>query len=557
MRGDCTLKKVRMTNVRCLEDTGEVPLSPVTLLVGENSSGKSTFLRAFPLLRQSMDDDVDGPILWTGKQLPERDVDFGSFRETFTRNKESGNMTFQFEFPLKCMEGSLLGVSELPVTYSITISQMKTMEREYVAEFSVKIGKSELKYQQESADSVSNMSIDGFQITDIPNAKDVFPEDELSFQNSGQWKPGYQVYTTLFRVPVLLTEENGLISSAMKAVMEQNIDKPHDIITDAKLHVMTVYMLIGECRCQGFSFKEILKRIAKSADRRLSLSVQLLRSVADRAQNAPSEKQCYHLTMYQHLYIVGRLAEIDRYIADYLNSIHYFGPLRATAQRFYANRNLGATDVDAIGSNLPYVLLRLARESVTVKGEKKTRLSEFQAWMDAFFGFHVKVVKSGYTVSMLLEQVDKKQNVNLADVGFGYSQLLPMLVQIWDLATKRRTKAEKGKGVPLVIAIEEPELHLHPGLQARLAEILLAGVRLAQANGVQMQLLLETHSETIVNFFGRAIAKGKLTNDEVSIVLFERSQEITETAPAKIHLSGYNKDGYLTNWPIGFLASRG
>ena len=153
---------------------------------------------------------------------------------------------------------------------------------------------------------------------------------------------------------------------------------------------------------------------------------------------------------------------------------------------------------------------------------------------------------------MRLEPSDKSRAINLADTGFGYSQILPMIVQIWDLATKRKPKAEKA--VPLVIAIEEPELHLHPALQAKLAEVFLEGLRLAEKNGYQMQLLLETHSETIINYFGNAIADGKMTEKEVSIVLFERSPE---DGAANVRLSGYDEDGYLHDMPFGFLSSRG
>ena len=66
MGGDCCLKSVQIKNVRSLRDTGEVPLASVTLLVGRNSSGKSTFLRVFPLIKQSIRKRTSGPLLWVG-----------------------------------------------------------------------------------------------------------------------------------------------------------------------------------------------------------------------------------------------------------------------------------------------------------------------------------------------------------------------------------------------------------------------------------------------------------------------------------------------------------
>lgn len=47
------LKSIRIENLRSLTDTGNIELKPLTILVGKNSVGKSTFARTFPLLRQT------------------------------------------------------------------------------------------------------------------------------------------------------------------------------------------------------------------------------------------------------------------------------------------------------------------------------------------------------------------------------------------------------------------------------------------------------------------------------------------------------------------------
>src|SRR5437899_3142974 len=75
LNGD-SLNDIRIQNLRSLVDTGSISLKPLTLLVGANSSGKSTFLRFFPLLRQSVETPTDAPLLWFGRY-----VDFGSLEE--------------------------------------------------------------------------------------------------------------------------------------------------------------------------------------------------------------------------------------------------------------------------------------------------------------------------------------------------------------------------------------------------------------------------------------------------------------------------------------------
>ena len=70
-----SVNTLRIQNLRSLVDTGHIDLKPITILVGRNSSGKSSFARIFPLLRQSIEASKRGPILWWGRL-----VDFGKLK---------------------------------------------------------------------------------------------------------------------------------------------------------------------------------------------------------------------------------------------------------------------------------------------------------------------------------------------------------------------------------------------------------------------------------------------------------------------------------------------
>ncbi len=80
-------------NLRCLTDTGLVPIRPITVLVGRNSSGKSTFLRAFPLLRQSVETARRSPVLWYHKGY----VDFGNLETSINERASEQGVTFTFD----------------------------------------------------------------------------------------------------------------------------------------------------------------------------------------------------------------------------------------------------------------------------------------------------------------------------------------------------------------------------------------------------------------------------------------------------------------------------
>ncbi|MBK7918403.1 MAG: AAA family ATPase [Chloroflexi bacterium] len=88
------MQEINIQNLRCLEDTGKIELKPITVLLGQNSSGKSTFLRFFPLLRQSAESTTKGPILWYGGL-----TDFGSFSAALNRYSMKQVIKFGFHFP--------------------------------------------------------------------------------------------------------------------------------------------------------------------------------------------------------------------------------------------------------------------------------------------------------------------------------------------------------------------------------------------------------------------------------------------------------------------------
>ena len=69
------ISHVRIQNLRSLVDTGFVEIKPLTILLGSNSSGKSTFLRSFPLFKQSVSKPLREPISWFDDSL----VDFGDY----------------------------------------------------------------------------------------------------------------------------------------------------------------------------------------------------------------------------------------------------------------------------------------------------------------------------------------------------------------------------------------------------------------------------------------------------------------------------------------------
>ncbi len=120
--------------------------------------------------------------------------------------------------------------------------------------------------------------------------------------------------------------------------------------------------------------------------------------------------------------------------------------------------------------------------------------------------------------------------VSIADVGFGVSQALPVVVALH--------VAQQGQ----LVYLEQPELHLHPRAQERLAEVVADAVK----RGVQV--VIETHSSLFLLGIQTLIAEGKLDTAEVRLHWFERDQKgVTQITTAEI-----DGDGSFGDWPVDF-----
>ncbi|MCX2201376.1 AAA family ATPase [Pantoea agglomerans] len=116
------LKGIGVKNLRSFENYAYSELKPLTVYLGRNSSGKSSLIRLFPLLRQSVQETTTGPILWYG-----RFVDYGNFNEAICKNglnKDSIMLRFDLNFPLAFGNG--LGIDY--ISKNVKHSSLKTTD---------------------------------------------------------------------------------------------------------------------------------------------------------------------------------------------------------------------------------------------------------------------------------------------------------------------------------------------------------------------------------------------------------------------------------------------
>lgn len=536
MKGDSVVKEIQMKNFRSLKDTGMQTLSPITLLVGENSSGKSTFLRAFPLLKQSISKKTSGPILWAGDI--DDYVDFGSFEETVTNDK-SNNIVFSFKFRLDNGNNSRMyrfyddysGITrdklkgDSNIAYEITITSSKGKER--VSHLSLWVNSTHIDFNLD--DKTIEMD-SGFYYKEIDLPSEV--DEEITSHRMAFRRYWVRSRSFGFTLPAI-DEFVRIIYQKLSDGRSEKVDPfmIREFIPQVGL------MLTYSKDISLLSNKTIKQRKVPES------YANLYNSIISILQNDVSGKL---REMAKLMAIYDIFPAIDEYINTYFKQVHYIAPLRATAERYYRLRNLAVDEVDYQGKNLPIFINSLT----------KKQLEEFHLWTDEHFGFIVNTDKSKGHLSLQIELHGSDKSINLSDTGFGYSQVLPIITQLWELSSRKRnisqSYSERNQQIPLVIAIEQPELHLHPAIQARLAKAFIACIDLARKNKCELQLLIETHSETIVNYFGRAIARKQLKPEDVSVILFEKKAGDSITT---VQNSSYDMDGFLTNWPYGFFDS--
>lgn len=123
------------------------------------------------------------------------------------------------------------------------------------------------------------------------------------------------------------------------------------------------------------------------------------------------------------------------------------------------------------------------------------------------------------------------QDSKPSNIGFGITHTLPIVVAV--LAAKRGD----------LLIIENPETHLHPAGQSKLAQLF----SIAAANGVQ--LLIETHSDHIINGVRVAIKKEIINRETVTVNYFFRNAS-NETLLENV---SFDSEGGLSAWPDGFF----
>ncbi len=230
----------------------------------------------------------------------------------------------------------------------------------------------------------------------------------------------------------------------------------------------------------------------------------------------------------QAAYYMAILSTVNKLTSDFLENVAYIGPLREPFRRHYEWGGNSPCDVGIGGSRAPELIAARWNDP------------KFQKWVLAKladFGF-----KGGLEVDratnlrgfrLMVKSSPKSEPANIADSGFGLSQVLPFIVF--------GGYAEAGS----MLIAEQPEIHLNPKLQIRLAHLLVALVRQRKVN-----VVIETHSEHLLSELRLLVAKHRLPPADLGVIYVEKG-----TSASSVRDVPVEPDGQVPTeaWPKGFF----
>lgn len=441
------LKEIDISNFKSWESTGPVRLAPLTIICGNNSSGKSSIAQFLLMLKQTIESYDRMRVLHLGAK--DSLVDLGSWPDVIFKHETGRRLDFSFRYYLPSP----------------------------------------------------------LQISDAVSEKQYGPFEQVQFKASVNFEPG------------------------LKRLLLQSLQ----------------YVLSSESQpngANGLDFKLSLEDDSKSHFTLASNQYKLIRQQG-RAWKIPHPENFFGFPNESVAYFqnTGFLPDLSLSLKNLFKSVYYVGPLREHPERFYQFSGEEPPDVGPKGGLAVNAMLAAGNRNIA-RGVKK-KSEPFQAliarWlkqMGLIEEFRVSPIAEGrkeYEVRIKVQS--RGAEVLITDVGFGISQVLPVLVQCFYVPHNS------------TILFEQPEIHLHPSVQSHLADLFIEAIHAREEGKPRnTQLIVESHSEHLIRRLQRRIAEEQLSPEDVAIYFVSQVGGASKIEELKI-----DAYGNISNWPENFF----
>ena len=260
-----------------------------------------------------------------------------------------------------------------------------------------------------------------------------------------------------------------------------------------------------------------------------------------RAWKLPGPIKTYAFPDQARMYFqnAGFLADLEATYEGELDRLFYLGPLREFPQRDYLWARSRPSDVGQRGEKTIDAILAATEAKEMRNLKSKSRNMPFQK-MIAYWLRELGLIES-FSVTEIAVGSNRWQarvrtragasDVLLTDVGFGVSQVLPVITLL--------QYVPEGS----TVILEQPEIHLHPLAQAGLADVIIQA-----AVHRKVQVILESHSEHLLLRLQRRIAEQTLSSDDVKLYFCDAPEGVSTLTPLNVDMFGR-----ILNWPDKFM----
>jgi predicted ATPase len=593
------IKKWNLTNFKSVLKKTELEFEPLTIFAGANSSGKSTIIQSILLATQTIQNNVtsrsvvlNGHISKFGSyndilshDCKNNEIEIGFTLEPYYQSNLSGidihNYFSPFDKELKKIDLSFNFFSE-----TNQISQLNpTLSKVEITSFDEENKKQKIsikKSKKEIPDRINQYKIKAIGILDkkaLEYEIEISPKSNIGLHyyrlsnktnfigaNLHHFLPhsAMGVYNEL-------ENEIDRITNALEGKIDhfdiEDLEHFNIIFNEeVKSHVLTVFneLLINPPTSTEKNNPRPI-RMAENQIEALKLDFSLShlnnclrnryiqRYTSTSFQDEGDKLKKLFSKINSEQYIRARtfplhLSEINYVENQFKKNVKYLGPLRDEPKAIYPLEGYAdSTDIGFKGENTAAVLELHKNTEITyipsseflnnkeTKESKKVTLQVAVSDWLIYLGVATKFETSdkgklGHELTVATDNTNKLQD--LTHVGVGVSQVLPILV----LSLLAKTDS--------TLIFEQPELHLHPKVQTRLADFFIS------QNGLKKQCIVETHSEYLINRLRYLVAiseKDSLSRN--SILYFVEKEE----GYSKYNEIRINKYGVIKDWPKGFF----
>ena len=461
------LSELRIENFKSFGSRTNLPLKPLTLLYGKNSSGKSSVLQSIQLLRQSLSENC--------LKTQGIHTDAGSFRTCVHQHQVDRSINFGLSFgnnpvlPLRQGDPSPALVRSVDFAFSLGEGQ-----RADSVDATFTLDEASFRYavrpsNRQSAGGVSTISIDEAEVQNLMN---------------------------MIAKPGAIYGASSRRSHANSGIVTRNMRMANEL----RLVVAADGLVPGVSMITDLARGDATERTVTTAESYVRKGLKLA-------------------------------SAMGRELNEILSDMSYLGPLRQAPQRVYAHSD---------GSDP-------ASELVAALFDNRSEQIQISEWMQQIgIPYELEILALGSPIAseilgnpLAISLTHNRSGVKLSptDVGFGVSQVLPILVEL-----SARQNA--------LICVEQPEIHLHPAMQAEMADLIIESVDPA---GRANQVIAETHSEHLILRIQRRIREGLLDPGLLSVLYVDQDdQGEASVIPIRIDAEG----DFIDPWPHGFFEER-